>query len=268
MIIKRSLFFLLLIFLINIVKVSAQILHTENFSVILDTTKKIKGSIVPDFRFENQKKNLIEFENVSDITFLIKKSALTFANKIELSKYGEEVLLSGGYLYVEYGKILKQKFSIDPFSQIHWSEARGLEFKYAGGFYARYSLLKKDNIGLFVGLGTFYEHEQWNYDGVNDTLLIPSISKDIYSDQFKIGSYLGFKYESDYNFSIDLSIYHQSRYDEIITTPRLASSASITYNFTEHLGLIAKYQNIYDFNPLVPIDKLFNHIILSIDISF
>ena len=32
----------------------AQILHTESFSVILDTTKVFKGSIIPDFKFQNQ----------------------------------------------------------------------------------------------------------------------------------------------------------------------------------------------------------------------
>jgi len=265
---KKILFILFLISWVGTFNLSGQILHFESFSVILDTTKKIKGSIVPDFKFESQKKDLIEFENVSDITFLIKNSALTFANKVELSKYGKEVLLSGGYLYVEYGKILEQKFSIDPFSQIHWSEARGLEFKYAGGIYARYIIINKEKLGFFAGLGTFYEHERWNYEGVKDTSLIPAITNDVYSDRFKLGSYFSLKYKSDYNFTIDLSIYHQSRYDEIFTTPRLASSASITYNFTEYLGLIAKYQNIYDYNPLVPIDKLFNRIILSIDISF
>ncbi|MEE4196068.1 MAG: hypothetical protein V2I54_00360 [Bacteroidales bacterium] len=252
----------------TISEISAQILHTESFSVILDTTRKIKGSIVPDFKFENQKKDLVEFENISDITFLIKNSALTFANKIELSKYGDEVLLSGGYLYIEYGKIVEKKFSIDPFSQVHWSEARGLEFKYAGGFYTRYRIIQKEMLGFFAGLGTFYEHERWNYEGVVDTLLIPSTASNIYSDQLKLGSYLSFKYASDYNFSVDVSIYHQSRYDEIFSTPRLAGSASITYNFTKHLGLIAKYQNIYDYNPLVPIEKLFNRFVLALDISF
>lgn len=265
---KKLLFILIIISWVGILNVSGQILHAESFSVIMDTTKKIKGSIVPDFKFENQKKELIEFENVSDITFLIKNSALTFANKIELSKYGEQVLLSGGYLYIKYGKIVEQKFSIDPFSQIHWSEARGLEFKYSGGFYGRYLIISKEKIALCAGLGTFYEHERWNYDGVDDTLLIPANNGDVYSDEIKLGSYVSFKYESDYDFFIDISIYHQSRYDEIFSTPRLAGSVSITYSFTEHLGLIFKYQNIYDYKPLVPIEKLFNRIIFSIDISF
>ena len=40
-------------------------------------------------------------------------------------------------------------------------------------------------------------------------------------------------------------------------TPRLASSTSVTYNLTEHIGLILRYQNIYDYEPVVPIEELF-----------
>ena len=87
----------------------AQILHAESFTVILDTSKFIKGKIVPDFKFQNLKEDLIEFENTSDISFRFKKNAITIANKIELSKYGDEVLLSGGFLYMEYRRILEKQ---------------------------------------------------------------------------------------------------------------------------------------------------------------
>ena len=35
-----------------------------------------------------------------------------------------------------------------------------------------------------------------------------------------------------------------------------------------HLGLILQYQNIYDFDPVVPIDKLYNQFVSSIEVSF
>ncbi len=62
----------------------AQILHTKSFAVILDTNRIIKGNIVPDFKFQNLKEDFLEFENTTDISFRIKKSAITVANKIEL----------------------------------------------------------------------------------------------------------------------------------------------------------------------------------------
>ena len=44
--------------------------------------------------------------------------------------------------------------------------------------------------------------------------------------------------------ALEISIYHQSEFDAIFSTPRLASSSSVTYNFTDNIGLILRYQNI------------------------
>ena len=263
---KTRLLFLF-ITLISIISVKAQVLHTESFSVILDTTKIIKGSIVPDFKFQNLKKDLIEFENTADISFRINKSAITIANKIELSKYGEEVLLSGGFLYLEYRKIFENKIVIEPFSQLHWSEARGLEFKYAGGINLRYKIYFSEKVGFYIGTGPFYEYERWNYDGVADNL-IPANPEDIVNEEVKLGTYLSFKWKTDINLDFDISLYHQSTFNEIFTTPRLASSSSVKYNFTEHLGLILQYQNIYDYKPIVPIDKLYNQFLATFEVAF
>ena len=257
----------LFITLISIISTKAQVLHTESFSVILDTTKIIKGSIVPDFKFQNLKKDLIEFENTADISFRINKSAITIANKIELSKYGDEVLLSGGFLYFEYRKILENKFVIEPYSQLHWSEPRGLEFKYAGGVNIRYRIYLSEKVGFYIGTGPFYEYERWNYDGVADDL-VPANPKDKVREEVKLGTYLSFKWKTDINLDFDISLYHQSAFDEIFSTPRLASSSSVKYNFTEHLGLILQYQNIYDYKPIVPIDKLYNQFLATFEVAF
>lgn len=50
--IKSSLFFLML----SSIHLSAQVLHTENFNVILDTTQVLKGEFNPFLRFRNLKK--------------------------------------------------------------------------------------------------------------------------------------------------------------------------------------------------------------------
>lgn len=257
----------IVVLLCSIKAINAQILHTESFAVILDTAKSIKGSITPDLKFQTQREDLIEFENVTNISIRLKNRAITIANKIEVSKFGDEVLLSGGYLYVEYRNIFDGKIVLEPFAQFHWSEARGLEFKYAGGIYLRYRIISKKNLGLFAALGPFYEFERWNFDGVEESLVPVDASKRK-SRQVKLGDYVSFKFKPKDNIFLDFSVYHQSRFDQIFSTPRLASSSSITYSFTEHLGLTLLYQNIYDFKPIVPIDKLFNKVVFTIAISF
>lgn len=258
---------LTILFTINIICSYGQIIHTESFAVILDTSKIIKGGIVPDFKFQNLKEDLIEFENTADISFKIGKSSVTVANRIVLSKYGKNVLLSGGFLYIEYRKVLESKFVLEPFSQFHWSEARGMKFKYAGGSNLRYRIYLSDELGFYAGTGLFYEFERWNYDGVQD-ILIPTDQKDVVSENIKLGTYMSFKWKTGFKLDFDVSLYHQSKLDKLFISPRLASSFSIKYKFTDNLGLILQYQNIYDYKPIVPIDKLYNRILFSIDVSF
>lgn len=259
---------LLLVLVIKPLNATAQILHTENFALILDTTKNFKGSIIPDFQFQNQKKDLLEFENTANISFRINNNnAFTIANKIELSKYGKETLLSGGFVYLEYRRIFENKHVIEPYIQVHWTEARGLDYKFASGLNYRYRLLYTNNLGLFLGTGPFYEFERWNYNGVDDELLPSDLTK-IEKENIKLGSYLSFKWFTNHKFDFDISFYHQSRFDELFSTPRLASSSSVTYNITDNIGLILRYQNIYDYKPVVPIDKLYNKIIFTIEVAF
>jgi hypothetical protein len=247
---------------------SAQIIFTESFTVILDSSKKVQGSIIPDFKFQTQRRNLIEFQNLADISFRMGDNALTFANKIEVSRFGKEALLSGGYLYVEYRRILENTFVPEFYSQIHWADARGMRFKYAGGINARFRIAAKENMGFFAGIGPFYEYERWNYNGVSDSALIPADPIPIEVSHIKLGLYVNLKYSPADRISTDFSVYYQSRFDGLFSTPRLASSSRVSYRFTKHLSLAGMYQNIYDFAPVVPIKQLFNRVTLSVSISF
>lgn len=258
---------ILLLWLYPICQAESQILFTESFNVILDTTKFIKGTITPDVKFQTQKANLFEFENMADLSIRIGKSGVTFANKIELTRYGGKTLLSGSYVYGEYRLSSGKVFITEIHTEIHWSEARGLERKYAGGVNARFCLIKKQNLGIFTGIGPFYEYENWNYDGVPDSDL-PENPVNVIWQNIKLGSYISYKQNLFGDFNLDLSIYHQSRFDEIFSTPRLASSSKISFFFTQHLELVFIYQNIYDYKPVVPIDKWFHKYIFSIAISF
>lgn len=246
--------------------VSAQILFSESFNVILDTTKHVKGSITPDFKFQTQKETLVEFENLADLTFRLGKNALTIANKIEYSKYGKEEYLSGGYIYIEYRFVKEKVFIPEFFGQIHWSEARGLEHKYAGGVYGRFRISYKPNFGIFAGIGPFYEYESWNYNGVVDSL-IPTNPQTINQETLKLASYVSYKQKITERVNLDISIYYQSRFNRF-DLPRLASSSKIGYQLTQHLELVLIYQNIYDYKPIVPIDPWFHRFIASVSVSF
>ncbi|HRK55394.1 MAG TPA: hypothetical protein PK185_15870 [Cyclobacteriaceae bacterium] len=244
-----------------------QILFSESFTVILDSTKQVQGSVTPELKIQTQKKTLIEITNMADLSIKVKKNYFSVANKVEFTSFGGEVFLSGGYLFMKFKNDLNKHFTVEYFGQVHWAEARGMERKYAGGVYARIKIVKNAKTGLFIGVGPFYELEKWNYDGVIDERLPINVDP-IDTLNLKIGSYISFKHWIWDRIFLDISVYHQSRFDQVFDKPRMASSSRIGYQISEHLQFVAMYQNIHDYSPIVPIDKWFHRAIGTISISF
>lgn len=246
-----------------------QVLHSENFNVILDSSKTIKGSFIPSFRYRNVKQKFFEIENTADISFRIKENAITIANKLEYSRFGDEDILSGGFVYLEHRKRTNQeKLIIESYGLILWQEIRGLRIKYSLGVNARYRIIFKPREGLFAGLGSSYEFERWTYSGIIDSTLIPANPKPIEVEKIRANLYLSYKRKLSDKFSLDISGYFQPSMGNPFINYRLASSSEITYGFTKNIGLSLLYQNTYDPRPVVPIDKLFHDVMIGLNLSF
>ena len=245
----------------------SQVLHTENFNVVIDTSKVLKGNFTPSFRYRNLKDDFLEISNTADVSVRIKDHAFTIANRVEYSFFGDEDILSGGFLYLEYMNLQNKEIAFEPFFQVHWNEVRGLKEKYASGLNFRWRALKKKSTGLFFALGGFYEYESWGYSGVNDELL-PAVLSPVDSSLIRANSYISFKQKFGTLFDLDISGYYQPAFSSFFSNYRLASSFELTYNITEFLGLRFLYQNIYDPNPLVPIDRLYHDINFGITLTF
>jgi len=249
--------------------VSGQILHTEDFNLILDTTKTIKGNLIPSVRYRNVKEKFIEIENTADISICFWRNALTIANKLEYARFGNQNIMSGGFIYVEYRRLTeKRNLVIEPYIQIQWQAIRGLDRKYAGGANLRWKIIHKPDIGFFAGIGTFYEFERWTYSGTSDSTLIPPDPEPIEVSKIRGSSYLSFKKNFSDLFSLDLSVYFQPAFNKPFDQYRMAVSSQLIYNINEHIGFSILYQNIYDPVPQVPIDKLFHDISLGLTLSF
>lgn len=245
----------------------SQILFSESFNVILDTAQRVKGSIAPELKIQTQKELLVEFTNTTDISIRVGNSYLTLANKIETGSFGKDVFLSGGYVYAEIVNTVEKAVTTEIYGQVHWAEARGLNRRYAGGIDARFRLFHRGRSGVFAGIGPFYEYEEWNYRGVPDERL-PGNPVPVDSMNVKLSTYISLKHWFFDRIFLDLSLYHQSRFDEVFYRPRLASSARLAYQISEHLQLTGTYQNIYDYQPLVPIDKWFHRLKASLAVTF
>lgn len=244
----------------------AQVIFTESFTVILDSSR-VRGSITPEVRIRTQKKVLTEIDNLADVSIRLKNSRLTFANRIEFSRYGEELALSGGYVYTELRNFTNRLIVPEYYGQVVYDHPRGLQVKYAAGIHARLRIYTKDTVGLFFGLGPFYEYEIWDYSGVDESL-VPLNPSDIISNLFKLSSYISYKQLLFKTLKLDISTYYQDSFKELFKFPRLASSIKVGLMLSDRFEFIIMYQNIYDFKPVVPISKWYHNYYATISINF
>ncbi len=263
---KKQLFFLSL-FVFFISKANGQILHTEYFNVVLDTSQMIKGNFVPSIRYRNVKEKFTEIENTADISIRLGQNGITIGNRLEYARFGNEDIMSGGFVFLEYRRVTDtNRLVLEPYALMLWQEIRGLDMKYAGGGNLRWEFIHRKNIGLFAGFGAFYEFERWNYEGTADSTLIPADPQPFEVENVRGQLYFSYKQVFGNLFDLNISGYYQPSFTS--SNYRLASSSQLTHNINEFIGLTLIYQNIYDPDPIVPIDKLFHDLTLGLTLSF
>jgi len=104
--IMKKLLYLLLVQLSSVTAYS-QMLFSENLTMTIDSTKTLQGSLMPEIDFKTEKENVFTFKNTANLNLLINHNrVINVINKFELSTYGKQVILSGGYVHMEYRYLL------------------------------------------------------------------------------------------------------------------------------------------------------------------
>lgn len=251
----------------SIASASAQILYSESFSLVTDTTRRVAGQIQPDLDVRTQRRLLVQFENRVDVSVRLGKSAFTVANKLEVARFGSETLLSGGYAYAEYRRLTEGAYRSEFHAQVQWADARGLDARTAAGYYARLRLRSDSVWQAFAGLGPFVERERWSYRGIDEEDRPAGPTPDART-RLKYGAYLAAKVRPSERWAADVSVYLQSAFDAGLGDARLALSAQASYRFTRYLSAVALYQNLYDGAPVVPIAPWYHRADFGLSVSF
>ncbi|MEP1033535.1 DUF481 domain-containing protein [Ekhidna sp.] len=246
---------------------SSQLLFPESFVVIFDTTRNFKGSISPSLEIKTQRQLYVELTNRADVAFRFKNHGITAANKFELTRDGSETILSGGFMYGKFKTFYDNPFVLEHYVQYQWAEARGLNQKIAVGSNLRYKIFKSQKGGAFAGVGPFYEYELWNYRGVPEDRL-PLIMDDVERKVLKLNVYLSTKRALSEKIRFEGALYFQDEFNDIFNNPRWAGSTSFSYSFTENIAFAVNLQVIYDFAPLVPIDKFWLNTFSALEVTF
>ena len=117
-----------LIFLILTGNVISQVLNIDR-EIESDTTfRRLRANLTFTFSNDKQKQNLIDFANISEIDYFLKKKYLfVFLTKTELSFNGLTALENNGFFQLRFRDNDSRKISPDLYVQYQWNGVQGME---------------------------------------------------------------------------------------------------------------------------------------------
>jgi len=250
----KNLFLTLVASIISLVSM-AQVLDADRVDGADSTSKKLNCVIGLNGSVDKQKKNLVDGSTIIDLTSSFPKNhILLFKGNFDFTTNGNEFLQNSGYLHLRFRDDDTRKLSLEYFSQYQWNGLLGMKSRKLAGSNLRWMVLDKSyKNDLFFGLGVMYEDENWNYKGVKS---IPDYS--LYGDtavqKFRLNQYVKCAFAINENVDFVLTNFVQSDIKDLLS-PRVSTNAAFNFQMLKHIGLSLNFESMYDFKPVVPIDK-------------
>ena len=232
------------------------IIDRDNLTTDSTSTRALSAFIGFGFNINKQKTTVLDLNQSSDIGYLISDHALYFISNVKLVASGANDLVNSGHLHLRYRWQRNKIVQPEIFGQYQWEGARGMEKRILTGSNLRVRILKDTTGSAYLGVGIMHEHERWNYSAVDDEFL-PASVEDIVINRPRINSYLKVTKRISPSAGFSVIGFVQAEPNENITLPRIASSATLQLKVTNKIEFSVNFNNIYDLNPVVPIDKHF-----------
>jgi len=225
------------------------------------------------------------FVDVSFSSDKIKKSLLDGSSKIEINRYfknnyilvssinnditfnGNDVIQNEGYAQIRYRDNDKHIWSNESFLQYQWNGALGMDYRKVIGSNVRKRLLENKKIDLYTGLGLFYETEQWNWSGVensdqyNET---PTLNRSL----FRLNHYWKMAYKLNDNMDISAVSYFQLPLNKDIANLRWFFELNTYIKMTKSTSFVIHWDHTYDKYRLVPISNYYYSLNFGIQLKW
>jgi hypothetical protein len=246
----------------------SQILNIDR-SIKADTTfKRVRGSFNFNFSNDKQKRNLIDFSNVTEVDFFLKNNySFIFLTKSELSFNGLTVLENNGFFQLRFRDNDTRIIAPDVFTQYQWNGVQGLERRALLGINARINWMEKKKSDLYTGIGCFYELEKWNpflgsYAFAQDSLSI------VNRDLFRLNLTAKFALKLSKHIDFAGTTFVQFPLNSYFASPRWFFDSNLFFNVNKHLAFTLHYDHNYDAYRPLPIDNYYYSLTTGINIKF
>ncbi len=256
------------LFIIISLSTYSQVLNIDREGSEDTIPKKIKAYFGFSFSSDKQKKKLLDFNNTSEINYFFSKNYVgLFLAKTDLALNGKIINENNGYLQFRIRDNDKRKVAPDVFIQYQWNGIQGLADRSLGGINARFKFLEKRKSDLYIGLGTFYEVENWNpfisaYAYSNDI----NQSK-VHREMFRLNVMAKFALKISKSIDFAGVSYLQSPLNSNFNKPRWFFDSNLNFDVNKYISFNMHYDHNLDFYRALPIENYYYSLTTGIQIK-
>jgi hypothetical protein len=248
----------------------SQILNIDRENGQDSVQKKFKGSFIFNFSGDKQRRNVIEFNNTSEMAYFLKKqTVLVFVGHTDLILNGTSLLENNGFFQMRFRDNDTRKLYPDIFAQYQWNGIQGMEYRGLGGGNLRMRWLEKKRSDLYTSIGFFYENEKWNPNLKSFAYKANMSSLDIiHRELFRLNLSAKFALKLGKKVDFSGSSFIQFPINSYFGSPRWFFDSNLNFEVNKYLSFIAHYDhNLDNYRPL-PIENYYYNLSLGFQLKF
>lgn len=248
--------------------VNSQVLNIDREGSEDTIPKKIKAFFGFSFSSDKQKKNLLDFNNTSEINYFFSKNYVgLFLAKTDLALNGKTINENNGYFQFRIRDNDKRKVAPDVFIQYQWNGILGLNDRSLGGLNARFKFLENRKSDLYIGLGAFYEVENWNPFISAYAYSNSNVQSKVHREMFRLNMMAKFALKISKNIDFAGISYLQSPLNSNFSKPRWFFDSNLNFIVNKHISFNIHYDHNLDLYRALPIENYYYSLTTGIQIN-
>jgi hypothetical protein len=230
--------------------------------------KKISGNVDISFTSDKVKNNVLDGSSKIELFRFFKNNYFIVASLInDFTLNGKDVLQNEGFIQVRLRDNDSREWSVESYIQNQWNGALGMKYRNVVGSNLRKRFFEKKKFDLYSGLGTFYEIEEWNWDGVenlNNYENTPNLKRTL----LRLNNYWKVAYKFNDNVDISAISYFQLPMNRDFLNLRWFMDINTYIKMSKNLSFVIHYDHTIDNYRLVPISNFYYSLNFGIQLKW
>lgn len=190
-----------------------------------------KGSIALNFSFTKNTNEVLDIENLSQISYRKARSLYMFINEIEVIRQNNADVLNNGFQHLRYNYRLSDLLVMEAFGQHQFNQIQRIDRRVLLGAGPRFEIINNDSLRLNIGTHVMSEWEKTSKGGNQHN--------------YRSSNYVSINWQINEILNFSSTTYYQPKIDDF-SDYRVSNNSVFTIGITQKLGMRVTYELLYD----------------------